>query len=193
MKKNKGIIVLATTALLMFGSARASDESVERLTQLMKGISTATTEADKDREASNDVDSLFYLAKNSPFNVEALTDALIRLKTVGFRSNYLKPLVYGVAHFGGNSNALHQAAFTVQESVTRRTLSMEDMKQLDEAIPSASKLMARALGLSMADMDKQISRGSVKSKEAVFLMLSDMEIEFFGEAIKWRTASQSTN
>jgi len=182
MRKNIGIIALTIIAVLMSGGARASDGEIERMTLLMKGMSTATTEAEKDTEAKKDVDSLLYMAEKAPFDVKALADAFIRLKTAGFTgSDYLQALVDAVAHFNGNSGTLHQAAFAIQQMVTIRRVSIEELKQLDEAIPNASQLMARGLSLSMADMIDKVSKGQVKSKEALILMFRQFEITFAGD------------
>lgn len=47
-------------------------------------------------------------------------------------------------------------------------ISMEELRQqLGEAIPTAAQDVAKALGMSVADMNKAIASGSVESKTAL--------------------------
>jgi len=160
MKNNKGLIALTVAAVLMFGGATASDVDAERLEQLIRNVSTKPTTNDIEMarelklpidefmkyQVHSDADSILALAKNSPFDVNAIADVAIRLKTIGFSiRGYLRPLVDGIAHFGGNSSGLHQAVFAVQQMVTKKQVSMEEISRLDEVIPNASALLNKSV------------------------------------------------
>lgn len=166
------------------GIAKTNGE-IERMTALMKGMSTATTEAGKSADATKSVGAIFDMAKNAPVDVKALTDVFVKLKTTGIDplNGSMQALIDANAHFGGNSDSLHRASIAIQQMSSKGVISMEELRQqLAEAIPNASALMARGVGLSMADFVDKVSKGQVKSKEALGLMFRQFEIEFAGSA-----------
>ena len=201
MKITIGLMTVNVAALFMLSVAiaSASDLNRERLILLMSNSSKTTTEDIKAAKeikvsiqdymrsrAEREADSLVRMAENSPFDINAIADAAIRLKT----AYNTQIIVDGVAHIGGNSNNLHQAAFAIQQMVTKRRVSMEEINQLNEVIPTASELMARGIGLSMEELIKVISEGIVNSKEATSVMMHEMQIEFAGSAKEMMKASQ---
>lgn len=197
MKITIGLMTVNVAALFMLSVAIVSASDIDRgqLILLMSNTSKATTEDIKRAKeiykmsiesymsyrAEEEADSLIIMAKKSPFDINAIADAAIRLKTSGFNLESLQTIVDGVAHFGGNSNNLHQAAFAIQQMVTKRQVSMEEINQLNEVIPNASELMARGLSMTMNDFLKVVSQGILNSKEALKLMFRDMEIDFSGQ------------
>src|SRR4051812_23906410 len=56
---------------------------IERMTQVMAGLSTATDDAGKKLDAMKGRDFIFQLAKNAPFEVKAIQDAFVKLKSGG--------------------------------------------------------------------------------------------------------------
>ena len=174
----------AVTTGVMYSIAKANGE-IERMTALMKGMSTATTEAAKTQEALKDTNFVFEMAKNAPVALSGLTDAFVKLKTTGIdpTKGALQTLVDANAHFGGTEDSLKRASIAISQMSSKGKVSMEELRQqLAEAIPNASQLMARGMGISMEQLIKSVSTGTVSSKKALLLMFEEMQIEFAGSA-----------
>src|SRR3546814_2559663 len=77
---------LATAQMALtgwFSSVIKTNAEIERMTFLLKGMSRAATEQGQWEEARQNVEWLFNLASNAPFQVNALTDTFVKLKSVG--------------------------------------------------------------------------------------------------------------
>ena len=158
---------------------------IERMTMLMKGMSNASTEAGRSAEAQSNVAAIFDMAKNAPIDVKALTDTYVKLRTTGIDplNGSMQALIDANAHFGGTSDTLHRASIAIQQMASKGVISMEELRQqLAEAIPNASALMAQGLGMSIADLNEKISKGMVKSKQALGALTEEMEYAFSGSA-----------
>lgn len=176
----------AVTTGFMYSIAKSNGE-LERMGLLMTGLSKAATQAGKDAEGVRDMNFVVDMAKNAPVALEGLTDAFVKLKTTGIdpTAGALQTLVDANAHFGGTEDSLKRAAVAISQMSSKGKVSMEELRQqLAEAIPNASTLMARGMGMSMDDFIKAVSKGSVNSKQALQLMFREMEIEFSGSAKK---------
>lgn len=157
----------------------------ERTLQLMKGLSTAADEAGRIKEAGEAFKYVLNLSKNAPFEIGALTDTFVKLKTGGLDplDGSLQALVDGTAKFGGNSDVLKRAAIAMQQMGGKGVISMEELRQqLGEAVPTAMASMARGMGLSMAQLAKAIETGTVQSGDALKRMLTVMTLENAGAA-----------
>lgn len=139
-----------------------ANAKLERLQQLMKGLSKSTTEAGKTADALRDMNYVLEQAKRAPFTVDAIGDAFVKLRASGIdpANGSLKALMDGIANFGGSSEQLHRATIAIQQMAGKGVVSMEELRQqLGEAIPNAMQLMARAAGMSMAELVKTVSTG----------------------------------
>lgn len=158
---------------------------VERLSKLMEGLSTETDTTKKRLEALNNTKFLFNMAQNAPFEVKALGDAFVKLKTGGIdpTNGSLKALVEGVAKFGGTSEQLKRAAIAIQQMGGKGVVSMEELRQqLGEAVPTAMQAMADGMNMSMAQLTKAVSQGTVSASMAMNKMLVVMGIQNAGAA-----------
>lgn len=156
---------------------------LERLTVLMKGFSKATTEAGKTEEAANNLGMLMNAARNTGFEMKALTDSFVKFQSADLNpTTYsLNGLTQAVAKFGGDSDIMHRASIAIQQMAGKGKISMEELRQqLGEAVPTAMQTMARALGVTVAKLGDEIKKGHVAAKPALELMLRDMEIRFGG-------------
>ncbi|WP_142243439.1 tape measure protein, partial [Klebsiella pneumoniae] len=94
------------------------------------------------------------------------------------RSQSLKALVDSVARFGGDSELLKRAAVAVQQMSGKGVVSMEELRQqLGEAVPNAMKAMADAAGITMGELTKAVSSGTVEAKQALSLMFVGLRAE----------------
>ena len=167
------------------GKVVESSAQIEKMTVLMKGLSNATTEQSKALDAIKSRDFVFNLAKNAPFEVNALTDAFVKLKAAGMdpTNGSLQTLVNSVSKFGGSSETLQRASVAIQQMAGKGVISMEELRQqLGEAVPTAMRNMAEGMGLSMAELVKHVSKGEVDSTTALRRMFTVMQFENEGAA-----------
>lgn len=175
-----------TTGQALFGWQKAiidASAEMERITALMYGMSDAATEAEKSMEAAKDVDFAISFAENAPFQINAITDSMVKFKSVGLdpTDGSLRSLTDAVAAFGGNSDVLHRASVAIQQMAGKGVISMEELRQqLGEAVPEAIRLMARGVGMSYGDLVATISKGQVKAGGALARMFQEFELEFGG-------------
>jgi tape measure domain-containing protein len=160
---------------------------IERMTMVMSGLSKASTDAGRMMEAAAGRNFIFDMAKTAPFQVKAIQDSFIKLKSAGIdpTNGSLRALLEGVAKFGGDSETLHRASIAIQQMAGKGVISMEELRQqLGEAIPTAMQQMADGAGMSLAELTKHISKGQVQSKEALERMFFVMTIESRGAAAR---------
>lgn len=161
---------------------------LERMTQLMRGLSDETTNyADIAKRADSDTNFVLNMSQASPFEVQTLTDSFVKFRSVGLdpTNGSLQALVDSVAKFGGSKEQLHRASIAIQQMAGKGVISMEEMRQqLAESVPDAMKLMARGTGKAMGELVDQISKGAVASQGALQAMFRQMAIENSGAALE---------
>lgn len=164
--------------------ARTTGE-FQRLETMMRGLSAQTDETKKKLEAAANVQFLKNMALGAPFDVTALGDAFVKLRTGGIdpTNGSLKSLVDSVARFGGTSETLKRASVAIQQMGGKGVISMEELRQqLGEAIPDAMQKMAVATGVSMAELTKQVSKGVVASGPALERFFAVLQVQNSGAA-----------
>lgn len=162
-----------------------SSGEVERMTKLMQGLSAETDELKRRAEAASNVKFVFGLAQNAPFEVKALTDAFIKLKTAGLdpTDGKLLALTNSIAKFGGTSDVMHRASIAIQQMAGKGVISMEELRQqLGEAMPNAMELMAQGLGMTVAQLSKKVGQGVVDAQQGLAKMLFQAEMQNAGYA-----------
>lgn len=167
------------------GSILQTSGEMERLTMLMKGLSKATTEVARAQEAAQNKSFILDLAKNAPFEISAISNALVKLKSGGIdpTNGSLQSLIDSVARFGGDSQSLARASVAIQQMAGKGVISMEELRQqLGEAVPDAMKLMAEGMGISIGELTKKVSLGAVESGDALRRMFTMMEFHNRGAA-----------
>jgi tape measure domain-containing protein len=160
---------------------------LERLTILMRGFSTAATEAGKTQEATNNLNMLMNQARQTGFEVQTLADSFVKFQSAGLNpTTYsMRGLTEAVAKFGGNTDIMHRAAIAIQQMAGKGKISMEELRQqLGEAVPTAMRIMAHAMGMTVAQLGDAVKKGKVAAKPALELMLRDMEVQFGGAGKK---------
>ena len=159
---------------------------LERMTQVMYGLSKASSDTGRRLEATIGKQFVIDLSKNAPFAIKNITDAFIKLKSGGIdpTNGSLKALVDSVAKTGGTSEQLDRAAVAIQQMSGKGVISMEELRQqLGEAVPDAMRMMAMGVGMSMEELIKHISKGEVASKDALKRLAIVMKMENDGAAL----------
>lgn len=177
------LLNVQTVALGWITSLMKQSAEVERLTVLMKGLSSAQTEVGKTEEAQNSMRRLFEMSRENGFAVRELADSFVKLKSAGIDplKGSLDSLTQAVAFFGGTSDVMHRASIAIQQMAGKGVISMEELRQqLGEAVPTAMSDMSRAMGMSIAEFSKIVAKGKVQAKPALELMFREFELMYAG-------------
>lgn len=171
-----------------------SNAELERMEMLLRGLSVDSKSfGDAQRQAASDMAYLFNMAKTSPFDVKTLTDSLVKLKSTGLdfavegveslagtsgsARFMLEALTNSVAAFGGTSEIFHRASIAVQQMAGKGVISMEELRQqLGEAVPNATRLMARGLGVSMRQLVDTIATGRLEATVGLKALALQMKL-----------------
>ncbi|KVQ35787.1 hypothetical protein WK03_35555 [Burkholderia cepacia] len=156
---------------------------IERLTKVLEGLSTASTDAKRQLDALRGVDFILGLEQRVPFSMQSLTDMFVKLKTVGIdpARGAAEALTNEVAKFGGGSLQLKEASLAIQQMLGKGSVSLQELRmQLSQAVPNAAQKMADAMGLSMDQLIGKIKKGSVEASSAVGKMLAAFNLDSLG-------------
>lgn len=155
----------------------------ERMTRLLAGMSTA---ADPMADARNEMAQYQQLAKEIPLAQEAIIAGMVKLKAVGMGStNTLRSVADAVSAFGGGEEAFNRTLLAITQMSGKGVIQMEELRQqLGEAVPRATELMARSMGVSYATLLKQISQGNVEAKRSLQLLLLEFNRTFGGASLR---------
>lgn len=155
---------------------------MERMSVLMRTLSRAS---DPVREAAENVRYLRTTALSAPYSLQALSDVFVKLKSTGIdpTKGALMSLVDGVAAFGGTEETLKRATIAIQQMAGKGVIQMEELRQqLGEAIPRATELMARGLGVAYSKLVADIATGRVEATTALKALEVEMRNVFGGAA-----------
>lgn len=165
------------------GALVKASAEIERTSFLLRGLSKELTDVGRAKEAADNLAYIMDLAKNAPFSINALSSAFVKLKAGGIEptNGSLKALVNAVSAFGGSEQQLDRAAIAIQQMAGKGVVSMEELRQqLGEAVPSAMRLMAQSMGLTMSELTKKVSTGTVEAQSALGKMLAMFELTYGG-------------
>ncbi|MGK1855315.1 tape measure protein [Klebsiella pneumoniae] len=151
---------------------------MQRMRVMLRGLNK--DKVNPGEAAAQDMQYIVNMAKNAPFAMQSLTDSFVKFRSAGLdpTDGSLKALVDSVARFGGDSELLKRAAVAVQQMSGKGVVSMEELRQqLGEAVPNAMKAMADAAGITMGELTKAVSSGTVEAKQALSLMFVGLRAE----------------
>lgn len=155
----------------------------ERMQKLMEGLSKSSDSVVRASEAMKSMNYVINMSKSAPFDVHALSDAFVKLKTAGIdpTKGSLEALTNSVAKYGGNGETLKRASVAIQQMSGKGVISLEELRQqLGEAVPNAMQMMALGMGMSMAELSKAVSKGTVSANLAIKKMFAMMEMDSIG-------------
>jgi lambda family phage tail tape measure protein len=154
----------------------------QRMTMLMKSMSTAV---DPMKDAVDQVRQLRDMAKEAPFSLQAIADSAVKIKATGIDplNGSLRSLMDSVAAFGGSEDSLNRATLAISQMSGKGVIQMEELRQqLGEAIPRATELMARSMGITYGELVQKISTGTVDAKKSLALLFGEFERTFGGSS-----------
>lgn len=166
------------------GSIIRVNAEIERMNKLLQGMATSS---DPVQEAGEKVDWLLKMAKDSPFSLNYLTDAFVKMRATGIEpmNGQLQALVDGIAAAGKSDEALKRASIAISQISGKGVLQMEELRQqLGEAIPRATELMARSMGVSYGQLVEDIGTGTVRGIKSLEALQRELERTYGGAAIR---------
>lgn len=169
------------------GQIIQTNAEMERLTMLMRSMSTSS---DPITDAAEKVRYLREMAKTVPFTLGALTNSFAKIKSTGVDPTIIAmdALTDSVAAFGGSDDIFKRATLAVTQMSGKGVIQMEELRQqLGEAIPRATELMARGMGVSYGELVKLIATGTVRSKEALSALYLELDRTFGGSSQRMMT------
>lgn len=156
---------------------------MQKMEILLQGLNKNA--ANPKASAANEMQFIIDTARSAPFAMRELTDSFVKFKSAGLDplDGSWKTLIDSVARFGGNSELLNRAAVAIQQMSGKGVISMEELRQqLGEAVPTAMQAMADAAGVTMSQLTKQISTGTVSAREGLRLLFIGLDAQNRGAA-----------
>lgn len=166
----------------LIGSITSINAEIEKLGYQMQGMSTS---AQPIREAAASVEYLRQRALQMPFSLNGIADSFVKLKTTGIdpSERALQSLADGIAAFGGSDEQLHRVSLGIQQMYGKSVIQMEEMRQqIGESMPTAMKIMARSMGVSVAELTNAIATGRVEASAALDTFYRELERTYGGES-----------
>ena len=78
---------------------------------------------------------------------------------------------------------MKSASLAIQQMAGKGVVSLQELRlQLSQAIPNAAQAMADGMGMSMGELTKKISTGTVSSEMAIRKMLAVFALDSLGSA-----------
>lgn len=155
---------------------------MEKLRFQMQAMSN---KADPIKDAADNVAYLREQATQMPFSLKTITNAFTKLKATGTdpAAGSLKAIADGVAAFGGSDENLNRIVLGLTQMSGKAVIQMEELRQqLGESMPGAMQLMARSMGISVADLSKEIATGTVEAKRNLENFYAEIERAYGGTA-----------
>lgn len=177
-----GISAVSRAANGWLGDVVRVNAEMERLTMLMKSMSTAD---DPFADATDSVRYLREQAAKMPFSLNQISSAFVKLKATGVdpTAGSLQALADGVAAFGGSDQHFERIVLGITQMSGKGVIQMEELRQqLGESMPGAIQIMARSMGVSVAQLSKDISTGTVEAKSALEQFYAEVERSYGGSA-----------
>ena len=166
----------------MIGSIIKTNAEMQKLRFQMEGMEASSNGV---ANAAKNVAYLREMATRAPFSLKELNSTFVKLKATGTDplGGSMQALVDGIAAFGGSDEQLHRVTLGITQMSGKGVIQMEEMRQqLGESMPSAMKLMARSMGVSVGELTKAISTGRVEAGAALTAFYAELERTYGGEA-----------
>lgn len=151
--------------------------SFEKTKLMLEGLMGSSEKADQAFTWIKD------FATKTPFDIESVSNAFVKLKVSGIdpTSGALQILTDAVAAFGGGGEELKRLMAAISQMSGKGVVSMEELRQqVGEVLPTAMKVMAREMGISIEDLTARISSGSLEASVGIKALLTGLEKDYKG-------------
>lgn len=157
----------------------------EKLITTLKGLSVAATDAGRSSEALQEYNQIFSIAQRSPFSMDRLAEGFVKLRSGNVQDpvSALKAISDALAHFGANDTQFESSMLAIMQMSGKGVVSMEELRrQLGEAMPTAMRDMANAMQMTIPQLDKLVSSGSLQSQQAIQRMMEEFNRMYGGSS-----------
>jgi len=157
---------------------------MERLNFQMRAMSTAD---DPIKDAAESVAWLRREATQAPFSLKAITNSFVKLKAARLdpQGGTLRSFLDGLAAFGAGDEQLHRVSIAITQMAGKSVIQMEELRQqLGEHMPTAMRLMARSMGMTVGELTKVVSTGTLEASDALKKLSKEMDRVYGGAAIR---------
>ncbi len=177
-----GISKASSAANGWLGDIVRVNAEMEKLNYQMRAMSTA---ADPIKDAADNVKYLREQATQMPFSLRTLTSGFTKLKAVGIdpTNGSMKAIADGIAAFGGSDQEFNRTILGITQAAGKGVLQMEELRQqIGESMPIAMNLLARSMGMTVGQLAKEISTGTVASVPALQKLTAELNRAYGGTA-----------
>jgi tape measure domain-containing protein len=124
------------------------------------------------------------MAVQTPFTVETLGSALAMSQAYGFTTEQAQRMVLAVgdtdAALGAQGLTMHRVIRALGQMQTRQRVASQEMLQMTEAGVPAWEVLADAMGVSTAELQRMVTAGLVPAGPAIDAIVTALEDEFGG-------------
>ena len=168
----------------LIGNIVKINADMERLRFQMEGLAQSS---DPIREAATNVAYLREQITKMPFSLNELSSTFVKLRATGTdpMAGSLQAIADGIAAFGGTDEQLHRVTLGITQMSGKSVIQMEEMRQqLGESMPAAMQIMARSMGVSIAELTAAIATGRLQAGPALNAFYAELERTFGGSALR---------
>lgn len=177
-----GIGMVSSAMKGWFGEIVRVNAEMQRLQVMMRGMARSS---EPFAEAAENVRYLREMAMTTPFSIQALANSFVKLQSTGIdpMAGAMQSLADGIAGFGGSDEQFNRATVAITQMSGKGVIQMEELRQqLGEHMPRAVELMARSMGMGVAELLDHISKGTVAAKPALEAMYAELDRVYGGRA-----------
>lgn len=168
-------------SLPLIGVGAAAVKAAGDMEQTKVAFTTLLKSADA---AKAHLEELKRFALTTPFQFEDLTKASRLMQAYGFAAADVVPKLRtmgnAVAALGGGNQLLERVVRSMGEIGTRGKITGEQLRELSRAGIPALDAVAKKLGVTVAEAQKQVTAGTVDAQTAMDALLGYMESRFQG-------------
>lgn len=174
--------------MLASGIIAVNYSIIKMMSDLEKlGITLGTIENSFEK-ANIALDRMLVLSQRTPYTLNTIHEAFVKLRASGIEpiidaqgNGPLKNLLDAVAAFGGGDEQIKRVSLAIEQMAGKGVVSMEELRrQMGQQIPTAIRLMAEGMGISVSKLIADISRGVVQFNDAVPPMLDKFAEKYGG-------------
>ncbi len=140
-----------------------------------------TTMLGSAREANKLIKETMTLSPDTPFDLDVIKDATVKMKAFGWETERLLPDIEdignAVAALGGSTDIFERVILAIGQMRTKGKVEAQELRQLAEAGIPAYEILAEKLGLTNEQISN-IGKYSIESKVAIEALLEGFSERF---------------
>lgn len=176
----------AGTALTGIGVALAglSVAAVKTASEFQNTQIALTNMLGSAEKAESFIKEMQAFAAKTPFSFSDVTQAAQKFLAFGFTVEQVIPTLTAVgdaaAGVGAGQDGVNRLTIALGQIAAKGKLASQEIMQITELGIPAWKMLADAMGISIAEVQDQVSKGAVDSQTALEALVSGMETKYSG-------------